>query len=71
VVDAANKNAITSIAVPAIGTGVFKFPKELAAEIMADAFRAFAAAPSSLQLARICVAHADTEQVFKAKFFGG
>ena len=35
VVDAANRNVITSIAVPAIGTGVFKFSKQLAAEIMA------------------------------------
>lgn len=49
VVDAANKNAITSIAVPAIGTGVFKFPKELTAEIMADAFRACESS-SSLQV---------------------
>jgi O-acetyl-ADP-ribose deacetylase (regulator of RNase III) len=71
VVDAANKNAITSIAVPAIGTGVFKFPKGLAAEIMAKAFLACAAGPSSLQLLRICVADADTERVFKAAFFGG
>ena len=71
VVDAANKNAITSIAVPAIGTGVFKFPKELAAEIMAKAFHACAAAPSSLKLIRICVADADTERVFKTAFFGG
>jgi O-acetyl-ADP-ribose deacetylase (regulator of RNase III) len=71
VVDAANKNAITGIAIPAIGTGVFKFPKELAVEIMAKAFLACAAAPSSLQIVQICVAYADTERVFKAVFFGG
>jgi O-acetyl-ADP-ribose deacetylase (regulator of RNase III) len=70
VVDAANKNAITSIAVPAIGAGVFKFPKELAAGIMAKAFLACAATPSSLQLVRLCVADADTERVFRAAFFG-
>jgi O-acetyl-ADP-ribose deacetylase (regulator of RNase III) len=70
VVDAANKYAITSIAVPAIGTGVFKFPNELAAGIMAKAFLACAAAPSSLQLVRLCVADADTERVFKTAFFG-
>lgn len=71
VVDAANKNAITSIAVPAIGTGVFKFPKELAAGIMAKAFLACAAKPSSIQLVRICVADAETARVFEAAFFGG
>jgi O-acetyl-ADP-ribose deacetylase (regulator of RNase III) len=71
VVDAANKNAITSIAIPAIGTGVFKFPKVLAAKIMAKAFIVCAATPSSLQLVRICVADADTERVFTAEFFGG
>ncbi len=38
---------------------------------MANAFIVCAAKPSSLQLARICVDDADTEQVFKAKFFGG
>jgi O-acetyl-ADP-ribose deacetylase (regulator of RNase III) len=71
VVYAANKNAITSIAIPAVGTGVFKFPKELAAEIMAKAFLACAAAPSSLQMVRICVADADTEKVFKMAFCMG
>lgn len=71
VVDAANKNEITSIAIPAIGTGVFKFPKALAAEIMAKAFHACAGLPSSLKLVRICVADADTERVFKAFFCVG
>jgi O-acetyl-ADP-ribose deacetylase (regulator of RNase III) len=69
VVEAANKYAIKSIAVPAIGTGVFKFPKKMAAEIMAKAFLACAAAPSSLQRVRICVTDADTERVFKTAFF--
>lgn len=70
VVEAANKNAITSMAIPAIGTGVFKFPKELAAEIMANALRACAALPSSLKLVRICTADADTERVFQSALFG-
>ncbi len=70
VVDAANKNAITSIGIPAIGTGVFKFPKELAAKIMAKAFFVCTATPSSLQLVRICVADAESEKVFRTAFLG-
>jgi O-acetyl-ADP-ribose deacetylase (regulator of RNase III) len=68
VVEAANKYAIKSIAIPAIGTGVFKFPKKIAAEIMAKAFLACAAAPSSVERVRICVADADTERVFSTAF---
>lgn len=69
VVDAANKNGITSIAIPAIGTGVFKFPKELSASIMAAAFRQCFEKPTSLQKVRICVADADTKAVFEKAFF--
>jgi O-acetyl-ADP-ribose deacetylase (regulator of RNase III) len=68
VVEAANKYEIKSIAVPAIGTGVFKFPKKMAAEIMAKAFLACAAAPSSVERVRICVADADTERIFSIAF---
>jgi O-acetyl-ADP-ribose deacetylase (regulator of RNase III) len=70
VVGAANQNEITSIAIPAIGTGVFKFPKELAATIMAAAFRECLAKPTSLQKVRICVADADTTALFERAFFG-
>jgi O-acetyl-ADP-ribose deacetylase (regulator of RNase III) len=68
VVAAANQNEITSIAIPAIGTGVFKFPKELAAMIMAAAFRECFAKPTSLQKVRICVADADTKALFERAF---
>lgn len=68
VVAAANQNSIASIAIPAIGTGVFKFPKELAASIMANQFRACFQQPTSLQKVRVCVADADTLEIFRAAF---
>lgn len=68
VVEAANQKAITSIAIPAIGSGVFKFPKELSASIMANSFRKFFEQPTSVQKVRICVADADTKAVFDKAF---
>lgn len=68
VVGAANQNEITSIAIPAIGTGVFKFPKELSASTMAEAFRECFSQPTSLQKVRVCVADADTKLVFERAF---
>jgi O-acetyl-ADP-ribose deacetylase (regulator of RNase III) len=68
VVEAANQNAITSIAVPAIGTGVFKFPKDLSASTMVAAFRECFSKPTTLQKVRVCVADADTKVVFDKAF---
>ena len=68
VVAAANQNAVTSIAIPAIGTGVFKFPKELSASIMATSFRQCFEQSTSLQKVRICVADADTKALFERAF---
>lgn len=68
VIRAASVNNLTSIAVPAIGAGVFKFPRELAAEIMATALQSSLSSKSPLQRVRICVAEAETERVFKAAF---
>jgi O-acetyl-ADP-ribose deacetylase (regulator of RNase III) len=68
VVAAANQNVITSIAIPAIGTGVFKFPKELSASIMATSFRQCFEQPTSVQKVRICVADADTKALFERAF---
>lgn len=70
VVEAANQYSITSIAIPAIGTGVFKYPKELAASIMAQEFRECLQQPTSLQTVRVCVADADTLEVFREAFSG-
>jgi O-acetyl-ADP-ribose deacetylase (regulator of RNase III) len=68
VVGAANQHEITSIAIPAIGTGVFKFPKDLSASIMATSFRQCFDQPTSLQKVRICVADANTKAVFDKAF---
>lgn len=68
VVSAANQHSIASIAIPAIGTGVFKFPKELSASIMANTFRECCQQPTSLQTVRVCVADADALQIFQAAF---
>ncbi len=60
----ANENKITSIALPAIGTGVFKFPLELCAAITAKAIKANAG--GSVQLVRICVTDEAVQSVFLA-----
>lgn len=58
----ANENKISSIALPAIGTGVFKFPDQLCAEITANAIKANVF--GSVKLVRICV----TEELFRKEF---
>lgn len=68
VVAAANQHSITSIAIPAIGTGVFKFPKQLSASIMAHQLRECLKKPTSLQAVRVCVADADALQIFRVAF---
>lgn len=68
VVGAANQYSITSIAIPAIGTGVFKYPKELAASIMAQEFHKYRQQRTSLQTVRFCVADPDTLQIFRSTF---
>jgi O-acetyl-ADP-ribose deacetylase (regulator of RNase III) len=60
----ANEKKITSIALPAIGTGVFKFPLELCAAIMATAIKANDG--GSVQLVRICVTDEDVASVFSS-----
>lgn len=47
---------IKSIAIPAIGTGIFKFPVELAAQITTEALVKASSFAPSLQWARICLA---------------
>jgi O-acetyl-ADP-ribose deacetylase (regulator of RNase III) len=68
VVEAVNKTGITSIAIPAIGRGVFKFPKELPASIMATSLRQCFEQPTSLQKVRFCVADANTKAVSDKAF---
>ena len=54
---------IESVAIPAIGTGVFRTPPELAAELMAEAL-CTAASPARLQRVRICVAHPEFKAIY-------
>lgn len=60
----ANMNKITSLAIPAIGTGVFKFPLELCAAVMAKEIKANEG--GSVQLVRICVTDEDVASVFSS-----
>jgi O-acetyl-ADP-ribose deacetylase (regulator of RNase III) len=62
VFELANSHQISSIALPAIGTGVFKFPLELCASITSKAIKSNAS--GSVQLVRICVTDDATQAVF-------
>ncbi len=53
---AAHHNDIRSMAMPAIGTGVFAFPADLAAEITAKVLTASAVIAPHLERIRVCVA---------------
>ncbi len=57
---------IKSMAMPAIGTGVFKFPPELAAEIILKALLSRVTEFPDITLVRICVGDAQMKAVFQA-----
>jgi O-acetyl-ADP-ribose deacetylase (regulator of RNase III) len=60
----AKDNGIRSLAVPAIGTGVFKFPAMLAARITAKALREFEKKSDAIDLVRICVVNEDLRKLY-------
>uniref|UniRef100_UPI0040481745 macro domain-containing protein n=1 Tax=Limnohabitans sp. TaxID=1907725 RepID=UPI0040481745 len=60
----AKEAGIKSMAMPAIGTGVFKFPPELAAQIICRALLSRAADYSEISLVRICVGDEPMRIVF-------
>lgn len=62
----ARDNGIRTLAMPAIGTGVFKFPPILAARITAKALREFAKKSDSIDLVRICVVNAELRQLYES-----
>ncbi len=62
---AANGAGIKSIAMPAIGTGVFKFPPELAAQIIIHGLVTRARDYPEIKLVRICVGDAHMQAFFK------
>jgi O-acetyl-ADP-ribose deacetylase (regulator of RNase III) len=60
-----HEHHITSIAIPAIGTGIFKFPVELAAQITAEALAKAPSFAPTLQWARICLADKNLIPVYE------
>lgn len=65
---AAQSKDIRRLAWPAIGTGVFAFPPELAAATAAQVMARSAELAPDLQLARLCVAHAALLDVYRTAF---
>lgn len=57
---------IKTLAMPAIGTGVFKFPPELAADIIVNGLLSRAAGHPEITLVRICLGDAPMKAVFEA-----
>ncbi len=62
----ANDAGIRSMALPAIGTGVFKFPPELAAEIILNALFSRSTDYPAIRLVRVCVGDSHMSAVFQA-----
>ncbi len=61
----AKEAGIKTMAMPAIGTGVFKFPPELAAEIIVKALLSRAPEYADITLVRICVGDDQMKAVFQ------
>ena len=61
----ANDNGIRSIALPAVGTGVFKFPLSEAAEITAKALAHQLPSMIEIELVRICTANEESLEVYR------
>jgi O-acetyl-ADP-ribose deacetylase (regulator of RNase III) len=62
----ARDNGIKTLAMPAIGTGVFKFPPMLAARITAKALREFEKKTDAIELVRICVVSEDMRKLYES-----
>lgn len=62
----ARENGIKSLAMPAIGIGVFKFPSMLAARITARALHEFAKNSDAIDLVRICVVNDEIKQLYES-----
>jgi O-acetyl-ADP-ribose deacetylase (regulator of RNase III) len=62
----AKDNGIRSLAIPAIGIGVFKFPAMLAARITAKALREFEKKSDAIDLARICVVSEELQKLYQS-----
>jgi O-acetyl-ADP-ribose deacetylase len=62
----AKDNGIRSLALPAIGTGVFKFPPMLAARITAKALSEFDKKSDAIDLVRICVVSEEMRKLYQS-----
>jgi O-acetyl-ADP-ribose deacetylase (regulator of RNase III) len=62
----AKEAGIKSMAMPAVGTGIFRFPPKLAAEIILKALLGRAAEFPDITLVRICVVDAQMQAVFQS-----
>ena len=62
----AHDNDLRSLAVPAIGTGMFKFPPLLAARLMAQALAKADELAPHLKWVRICLAHQAMVPLYKS-----
>ena len=62
----ARDNGIKSLAFPAIGTGVFKFPPPLAAKITAQALKQYAKENTDIEKIRICVSSEALREEFQS-----
>jgi O-acetyl-ADP-ribose deacetylase len=56
---------VRTLAMPAIGTGVFKFPPPIAAEVIINSLLSYSASSTSITLVRICVASDMIKSVFE------
>ena len=66
VLNTARDNDIKTLAMPAIGTGMFKFPGLLAARITARALKEFEKKSNAIELVRICVASEEMRQLYES-----
>lgn len=64
----AMQNDIRSIAMPAIGTGVFKFPPTLAASITAQTLAHYEKLNPNIDLVRICVTNEELKANYQSAF---
>ena len=64
----AKEAGIKSMAMPAIGTGVFKFPPELSAEIIINGLLNRSEDYPEIHLVRICVGAQEMKAVFASTF---
>jgi O-acetyl-ADP-ribose deacetylase (regulator of RNase III) len=62
----AHDNDLRSLAVPAIGTGMFKFPPVLAARLMAQALAKADALAPHLNWVRVCLADQDKVSLYES-----